>query len=136
MPMSSAGGKHCSASSYKYTVPCIPESLNYYAGRNNSFEYRKDKKQWCGWIKLCCRPVPPVPIEKARVHLIYYFPTKVRHDPDNYSGKFILDGLTRAGIIKDDSFDCIELVLTGGYDKNNPRLEILIEELTDVFQEI
>lgn len=127
MENTEAGIKYLATSKYEYMVPCIPESLNHYAGRNNSIEYRKDKQQWCGWVKLCCRPVPPEPIAKATVHLVYYFPTKVRHDPDNYSGKFILDGLTRAGILKDDSFDCITLKLTGKYDKNKPRVEIIIE---------
>ena len=47
-----------------------------------------------------------------------------RHDPDNYSGKFILDGLREAGIIEDDSFSNIELQLCGSYDKENPRTEI------------
>ena len=41
----------------------------------------------------------------------------------------ILDGLTRAGIIKDDSFDCIDLYLKcGGVDKKNQRVEIEVEE--------
>ena len=40
----------------------------------------------------------------------------------------ILDGLVKAGILKDDSFDCINLLLQGRYDKNNPRTEIKIQE--------
>lgn len=36
---------------------------------------------------------------------------------DNYSGKFILDGLVLSGIIEDDSFDCIDLLLKG-----NPKM--------------
>lgn len=39
----------------------------------------------------------------------------------------ILDGLVRSGILLDDSFSCIELVLLGGYDKENPRTEITVE---------
>jgi len=35
--------------------------------------------------------------------------------------------MTAAGVIKDDSFDCIELRLRGGYDKANPRTEIDIQ---------
>ena len=43
---------------------------------------------------------------------------------DNYSGKFILDGLVSAGIIQDDSFQCIDLRLKADYDKKNPRTEV------------
>ena len=62
------------------------------------------------------------------MRLTYYFPTKGRRDPDNYSGKMILDGLTAAGIIADDSFGNITLELRGEYDRENPRTEIEIEE--------
>ena len=57
---------------------------------------------------------------------INLFGSKRRHDPDNYCGKVILDGLTQNGIIADDSFNNIELVLKGSYDKDNPRTEIEI----------
>lgn len=40
----------------------------------------------------------------------------------------ILDGLTAAGIIVDDSFGHITLELRGEYDRENPRTEIEIEE--------
>ena len=50
----------------------------------------------------------------------------LRRDPDNYSGKFILDGLVKAGIIADDSFSNIDLRLCGKVDKKNPRTEIEI----------
>lgn len=113
-----------------YTIHQIPPSLNKFAGRENTWEYRGLKQEWKDIVSLCCRPRPSVPIEKAKVTITYYFPDRRRHDPDNYAGKMILDGLTNAGIIKDDSFDCIELVLRGGYDKKNPRTEIEIQEAT------
>lgn len=111
-----------------YIIPAIPPSTNKYAGRENVWEYRKLKQQWKDMICLICREKPPNPLERATVKITYFFPTKTRHDPDNYAGKMILDGLTAAKIIKDDSFDCIELVLRGDYDKDNPRVEIEITE--------
>lgn len=63
------------------------------------------------------------------IKITYYFRTKTRHDPDNYSGKFILDGLVKAGVITDDSFNNINLILSGKYDKDNPRTEIEVEDL-------
>lgn len=114
---------------YRYTIPLVPQSLNHYAGRKNCWEYRQDKAQWERDVTLLCRPRPQRPIEKAAVTLHYFFPTRARHDPDNYAGKMILDGLVKAGIILDDSFDCVALRLEGGYDAKNPRTEITVEEL-------
>ena len=79
-------------------------------------------------IALFCRPKPPEPLEKATVRIKYYFTDRRRRDPDNYSGKMILDGLVRAGIISDDSFLCIDLQLQAVYDKGG-YTEIFIEEV-------
>lgn len=83
----------------KIVIPEIPPSLNRYAGRKNEWEYRKQKQYWKDLICYSTKR-PHKPIEKARVKITYYFKTKVRHDPDNYAGKMLLDGLTAAGIIK------------------------------------
>lgn len=61
----------------------------------------------------------------------FCFPTRHRHDPDNYNGKMLMDGLTDRGVIADDSFDHIELRLRGEYDRQNPRTEITIEEVLE-----
>lgn len=105
---------------YRYTIPDIPPSNNRFIGRENRWEYHQIKKQWARLIMACCQPKPPKPLEHAVVLLEYHFPDNRRRDPDNYSGKMILDGLTAAGIIKDDSFQCIDLHLeavndNGGY---------------------
>ena len=52
-----------------------------------------------------------------------------RRDPDNYSGKMLLDPLVREGILIDDSFDVVTLVLGGKVDKKNPRTEIEIRSV-------
>lgn len=58
-----------------------------------------------------------------------YMPTKRRIDPDNTVPKFILDGLTEAGVIVDDDGEHLKsLELCTGYDKSNPRTEIVIRE--------
>lgn len=113
----------------KYTVPEIPPSNNRFIGRTNNWEYQRIKKEWADLIAIYCRPRPKQAMKQAVITLTYYFPDKRRRDPDNYSGKMVLDGLTKAGIIADDSFDCIDLRLAGRYDKGNPRLEIMIEEV-------
>lgn len=110
----------------KYIVKAIPPSNNQFIGRNVRWNYQDIKKQWAETIFLVCRPKPPQPLQKAIVILTYYFKDNRRRDPDNYSGKMILDGLVRAGILQDDSFSNIDLVLRGDYDKENPRTEIEI----------
>ena len=117
---------------YRYIIPEIPPSLNRFAGRRNEWEYRKLKQAWKRLIRSSCTPKPKVPIPKAVVTLTYYFGSRRRHDPDNYAGKMILDGLTGAGIIADDSFENIDLQIRGRYDKSNPRTEITVEEVSGV----
>lgn len=111
---------------YKYIIPNIPPSNNKFIGRSNKWEYQKIKKEWANLIWLTCRPKPKQPLSGVTVSLKYYFKDKIRRDPDNFSGKMILDGLVKARILQDDSFDCITLKLDAGYDKNNPRTEITI----------
>lgn len=114
----------------KIVVNDIPPSNNKYMGKTRHFsEYQSEKQKWHWLIKCAIKERPKKPIEKAIVHITYYFKNKTRRDPDNYSGKMLLDPLVREGILIDDSFNNIILVLAAGYDKDNPRTEIDIEEL-------
>ena len=113
----------------KYTIPFIPPSNNKFKGRQNAWEYRALKKEWSQIVGIYCKSIPSTPIAKSNLTITYYFKTKSRHDPDNYNGVFILDGLVAKGIIQDDNFNCINLILKGAWDKSNPRTEIVIEEV-------
>lgn len=112
----------------KITIPEIPPSLNKYAGRANAWDYRAEKQRWLQLFVAYCPKCKPM--GKAVVTITYYFPTRHRHDPDNYNGKMLMDGLVHRGVIADDSFDHVELRLRGSYDPKNPRTEIDIEEVT------
>lgn len=81
----------------KITIPEIPPSLNKYAGRMNGWEYRAEKQRWIGLMRAYCKKQKPM--DKAIVTITYYFPTRHRHDPDNYNGKMLMDGLTDRGVI-------------------------------------
>ena len=66
-------------------------------------------------------------IERCDMEFTSYFKTKIRHDVDNTVPKFLLDGLAESGFIVDDDSKHIEsITLKCGYDKENPRTEILI----------
>lgn len=109
----------------KIVIPEIPPSLNRFAGRKNVYEYRDEKDRWkamVAWLAKAQRPEKPY--EQATVRITYFFPDSRRRDPDNYAGKMLLDGLTAAGVIADDSFSCIRLVLDGEVDRENPRTEV------------
>jgi crossover junction endodeoxyribonuclease RusA len=110
----------------------IPPSLNKFAGRKNEWEYRNLKQEWKQIVALYCRPRPDKPLENVIVRLTYTFPDRRRRDPDNYSGKMVLDGLTECGIIKDDSFDCIQLELRGKYEKGVKQTQIEIIPATSL----
>ena len=108
----------------KITVHDIPPSNNQYMGNSRNFNiYRREKERWHWLIKSALAKVkkPREPYERAAVHIMYYC-----KDPDNYSGKMILDPLVREGVLKDDNFNVVELRLSGGVDKDNPRTEIEI----------
>lgn len=63
------------------------------------------------------------------VQMIFFYPTKHRKDMDN-SMSTILDCMKTAGIIEDDDVSHINELYCffGGYDKDNPRVEIILED--------
>ena len=110
-------------------IPDIPPSLNKYNGRENSWAYRNEKRQWKE--SVCWLAKGKKRFEKARVTLTYHFADRRRRDPDNYCGKFILDGLTAAGVIPDDDFEHIELVIRKGETAKQPWTEVEITEVKE-----
>ena len=111
----------------------VPPSLNRFAGRLNGWEYRSEKERWTSAVQWLAkrelarlgRPAAP---DFAHVAITYFFPDRRRRDPDNYGGKFLLDGLTKAGAIRDDSFAHIALTVRGDTDCKRPRTEIVVTE--------
>lgn len=113
----------------KLTLRGVPPSLNRFAGRVNAWQYRAEKARWTDavqWAIKAQKAKPPKPFDRASVTIDYFFPDNHRRDPDNYSGKLLLDGLTRGGVIVDDSFNHITLTVTGAVDKESPRTEIIV----------
>ena len=69
-------------------------------------------------------------INKCEITQTVYYPNNRRHDIDNSVPKFILDGLTESGMIKDDDMETItKLTLICKKDLHNPRTELKIKVL-------
>ena len=103
-------------------------------GNSRNFNvYRHEKERWHWLIRGAINKAqkPKKPLQRAIVSITYYFKDKRRRDPDNYSGKMLLDPLVREGILIDDSFDVVTLVLDGKVDRQNPRTEIDIRSVED-----
>jgi len=113
------------------TVPDIPPSNNKFIGRNNRWNYQKYKKEWAVLIRTCIKKMPKEPYRKAVVHIHYTFPNRTRRDPDNYSGKLIMDPLVQYGIIQDDNFNVVELVLSAGYEKGVKQTVVSVKEVNN-----
>ena len=117
---------------FEIVVYDTPPSNNEFMGNSRNFnEYRRQKEAWHWLMKAAIKKKPKVPIKRALVEIKYYFKIRRRRDPDNYSGKFILDPLVNEGILQDDSFGNVELRLWGGFDKVNPRTEIKVTEIAE-----
>lgn len=111
----------------KIVVDGTPPSNNEYIGNSRSFNvYRGEKEAWHWKIKAAIQEKPDEPIRKAIVHIRYFFKDKRRRDPDNFSGKMLLDPLVMEGLLLDDSFENVQLVLSAECDKKNPRTEITV----------
>lgn len=71
-------------------------------------------------------------IEKCTITYKFYYKTKRRQDNDNRTPKFCNDGFVEAGLLKDDDYEHLNpLILWGGYDKDRPRMEVIIDVLDD-----
>lgn len=72
-------------------------------------------------------------LEKFKISYKWVFDSNRRHDADNYvfMNKFIADGLSEAEVIVDDAFGqmYLELDCNKYVEKDNPRVEITIEEI-------
>ena len=108
----------------------IPPSLNQWMIMKRP-QMNGEKQKWKEFIVWLAHKynLQDKQIDNAEIIFTYYFPTKHRHDADNYTPKFAMDGLTESGLLVDDDFEHIRtLTICGGYDKENPRTEILIKQ--------
>ena len=113
----------------RIVIPDIPPSNNAYMGRDDRWGYQKEKGNWLVKVRAALRKKPQKPFCRAYVHIHYDYTDNRRRDPDNCSGKFLLDALVQERIIVDDSFQHIDLALTASFKQPKKQTVITIEEI-------
>lgn len=101
----------------------IPPSLNKIISeaKKHWSRYSRQKKEWLEDVYYqVLQQKPKKFTTPVSVIIELNFKDKRRHDPDNYTPKFIHDGLVEAGILQDDSFKQIqELTIRLGEERDN-----------------
>ena len=114
------------------TIPGELPDLNQIiaASKSHYGKYAKLKAEYTDLIILLARRIPPV----KRVYIICHWYCKdKRKDPDNVAAgglKMILDGLVKAGVLKNDGWrEIAGIEHKFSIDKTNPRAEVTLKEV-------
>jgi len=112
----------------QFTIPIRLPGLNEIidAAKANKHVYAKLKETYTDAVVWSAKGIKP--FEAGYLDITWYEPHRQR-DTDNIAAgkKFIMDGLQKAGIIKNDGWEQI-LGFTDAFavDKENPRVEVVI----------
>jgi len=125
----------------KFSVPLFlvrgkRKPKNYWLNQNNyrgwQFHLSNDLKiQFKEEITI---PELDTPLAACKIKYVFYYNTHQKRDIGNslaVISKFTEDALVEAKVIRDDDFTIVRKISGeyGGYDKNNPRCEVIIEEM-------
>ena len=118
----------------KLTIPGELTDLNAYinAERSNRYIGAKIKREMTDYITILAKRLKTEIRTPVRITYRWYCKNK-RKDKSNiaFAKKFIEDGLVNAGVLKNDGWNDIEGFNDRFYiDKQNPRVEVEITELT------
>lgn len=116
-------------------------SINEFTNIPNRIQQNTLKQNWSDFIQWWCKKegIAGWNLEYCKISYRWFFPDNRRRDADNFglANKFICDGLVKAKVMEDDclgklwlEYDCHKYV-----DKDNPRVEVTIEEL-ESFEEM
>lgn len=106
----------------------IHPSINEWQGMNRQ-QKNNLKQEWGKFAKWLVDEYGfrGLNIDECAIVYALYFKTKHRRDLGNFVFKFFEDGIVQTGMLTDDNMNVINpLVIKGAYDKENPRMEILI----------
>lgn len=108
----------------------IPMSLNRFITLKRMVQnaLKQKYKEFSVWL-ASYYSIADLNLDKAKMTFTFYFPDHRRRDFDNLMlvPKFINDGLVESHVFKDDNGENLMLEFRPfQYDKNNPRVEIII----------
>jgi Holliday junction resolvase RusA-like endonuclease len=106
-------------------------SLNVWVSKARPFVRNTLKKQFGDEVQRRVRLAGLGPLfGPVSIAVVYYFRGARRRDLDNYTPKFLLDGLRSSGLIADDAKDIVrELSVRLERDDTNPRTLIYVTTL-------
>ena len=101
--------------------------------RTNRYAGAKQKRDVQARIAHTWRFLRGVRFEKRVLVRVRFYEEDNRRDDDNVFGglKFILDTLQKMGVIKNDGPKCVHVLPERFTDRDNPRIEVDIEEMED-----
>lgn len=108
----------------------IQPSLNVWTvkQRLSMNNLKQNWKEYTEWL-VKNQGYKDLQIEHCEIACEIYMPTLRRADTDNFTPKFVMDGLVSSGMLIDDDYKhCNPLRITLGYDKNNPTMIIKVLE--------
>ena len=117
----------------RFYIPGELTALNEYISIERTPRYGRSmaadtKKRETERVRLQALELPTVEKYPVKIIMTWYCKDK-KHDPDNvaFAKKFVLDGLVRAGVLKQDGWKQIEgFIDTFAIDADNPGVEITI----------
>lgn len=109
----------------KIVLP-FPVSVNKAYGQSSGRRRFKSEK-YTSWLMSCPR-LPELNLESANIEYRFWFPDNRVRDTAN-GIKVMDDYMVSQGLLKDDNWHIIksQLLLPMGIDRENPRVEIIIE---------
>ena len=111
-------------------IEAIHPSLNLWRSWKKR-DYMFAAKSW-KYRVLASLPRGAVPFTvPVDVVVEYHFAANTRHDPDNYTPKFVMDGLV-GHVLEDDDFDHVRSLLTRrGADSRQPYMLLYVTPCAD-----
>ncbi len=114
-------------------LPLINKFLNV-SSRQQQNTMKKQLHDYTRFI-LNEQNVKPKYIDRCAVVVKHYLPTKTKFDLDGVFVKASFDALSDWKFWEDDNYTIVEpIFITGGYDKDNPRSELVIYEINETYK--
>jgi Holliday junction resolvase RusA-like endonuclease len=112
------------------TIPGVLPGMNEIveAARGDKYASSKQKKEYTDIVAWTAKAARIPHMERIDITFRWYEPNK-RRDKDNITAgaKFVMDGLVKAGIIKNDGWAQIgDISHLFDVDRHNPRVEVEI----------